>query len=86
MGARAHARLLSVVGAARGGAHCTTPSQSVVPAKAGTQGRRRGSAGALVFTLAHNYGLYVQRASTATLVTTVLSVVTVTAALLLVPP
>jgi hypothetical protein len=42
--------------------------------------------GALAFTLAQNYGVYVRRASTATLVTTVISVLTVSAVLLLVPP
>lgn len=33
--------------------------------------------GALVFTLAQNYGIYVQRASAATLITTIVSVITV---------
>jgi malonate transporter len=42
--------------------------------------------GANAFTIAQNYGVYVRRASTATLVTTILGVLTVSLVLLLVPP
>lgn len=42
--------------------------------------------GALVFTLAQTYGVYVERASAATLVTTVVSIVTLSAVLLLLQP
>jgi malonate transporter len=42
--------------------------------------------GALAFTVAQQYGVYVRRASTATLATTVLSIVTVSAVLLWLMP